>query len=108
MWWIIVIAVLVTIGGFFAAHFGNENNSVMVDVIGGLTAILGVIGIAGGITLSIYYHGASVQASVINREFGTNYTQDEVFYASNVIEIIQQIERNRVDANITVKTVEDK
>jgi len=42
---------------------------------------------------------ADHQAQIINREYGTNYTQAEVFYASNVIDTVRQLNRNRYEIN---------
>ena len=39
------------------------------------------------------------RAQIINREYGTAYTQEEVFYASNVIETIRQLDRKRYEIN---------
>jgi hypothetical protein len=39
------------------------------------------------------------KTNIINREFGTNYTRNEVFYAQDVIEEIQNINRNRYEIN---------
>jgi hypothetical protein len=39
------------------------------------------------------------QADIINKEFKTNYTREEVFYGKNVIEQIQQIQRQRIEVN---------
>ena len=42
---------------------------------------------------------AGYQASIINREYGTNYTMEEVFFASEVIETIRELDRKRYEIN---------
>jgi glucan phosphoethanolaminetransferase (alkaline phosphatase superfamily) len=42
---------------------------------------------------------AEYRAKIINREYGTDYTQEEVFYGSKVIETIRQIDRKRIEIN---------
>lgn len=42
---------------------------------------------------------AESKAAIINREYGTSYTREEIFYASNVIETIRQIDRKRIEVN---------
>lgn len=39
------------------------------------------------------------KANIINREYSTSYTREEVFYASDVIETIRQLDRKRVEVN---------
>ena len=45
------------------------------------------------------YISAGHKAKIINREFGTEYTQKEVFYAEDVIDAIAEIKRTRVELN---------
>ena len=42
---------------------------------------------------------ADAKADIINREYGTYYTQEEVFFASDVIDTIREIDRTRVEVN---------
>ncbi len=39
------------------------------------------------------------EASIINREYGTDYTTEEVFFASDVIETIRDLNRSRYEIN---------
>ncbi|MFL0802551.1 MAG: hypothetical protein K6L81_02465 [Agarilytica sp.] len=45
------------------------------------------------------YHGSQYKAEIINREFGTSYTQQEVFYADSVIDTIREVQRQRIEVN---------
>lgn len=45
------------------------------------------------------YKQAEYKARIINREFGTEYTQAEVFYAEDVIDVVKQLNRTRIEAN---------
>jgi len=47
--------------------------------------------------LSIGKKEATIKARMINREYGTEYTAEEVFYAEDIIDTIQQIKRTRID-----------
>lgn len=76
------------------------------DWIHGVAAIAGVV-LAIGVALAVIAHlilawgwvEAGVEAKIINREYGTHYTQEEVFYASDVIDTIREIDRQRVEVN---------
>lgn len=37
------------------------------------------------------------RALIINREYGTNYTREEVFYASSVIDTVRELDRKRIE-----------
>lgn len=45
------------------------------------------------------YIGAAYKTKIINNEYKTNYTQDEVFWADDVIEVIREVQRNRYEIN---------
>lgn len=72
----------------------------------GLALLAGVVLAAGAGSAAIFYafagwqwFAAAQQAKVINSEYGTHYTQEEVFYASDVIDTIRQIDRKRIEVN---------
>jgi len=46
-----------------------------------------------------YWFSADYKAQIINREYKTNYTREEVFFGSDVIETIRQFDRNRYELN---------
>ena len=62
-------------------------------------------GLCGLILLIIYccmgwdWYAAGYKVKIVNREYNVNYTQEEMFYAKDVIETIQQISRKRIEVN---------
>jgi len=69
-------------------------------------SFLGVVGISLGffslfsyLFLAFSYFAADHKKEIINREYGTNYTQEEVFYASDVIDTVRKLNRSRVEVN---------
>lgn len=69
-------------------------------------AVIGLLlGIGSGIGALVYafavwgWLAADHKAQIINREYGTHYTQAEVFYASDVIETVRQLDRKRYEIN---------
>ncbi len=63
-------------------------------IISGLIVLL--MAIVCGV-MAYDYKASEYKASIINREYNTNYTSEEIFYAKDVIETIQQIKRTRID-----------
>lgn len=45
------------------------------------------------------WFAADSKAKIINREYGTSYTQAEVFWAADVIDTIREIDRKRFEVN---------
>lgn len=76
------------------------------SVSGAASTIIGIfLAMAVGVSSIAYvfcgwsWLAAESKANIINREYGTNYTQAEVFYASDVIETIRHLDRNRIEIN---------
>ena len=42
---------------------------------------------------------AEYKVEIINREYGTHYTQAELFWASDVINMVRELDRKRVEIN---------
>lgn len=75
------------------------SSSVLMWFIGVIATIISLIGCVVFAFLSLQYTGAQHKADIINREYGTNYTQAEVFYASDVINIVRELDRKRYEIN---------
>lgn len=46
-----------------------------------------------------FYIGSIVEADVLNRELGTSYTADNVFYAEDTIYKVHGLNRTRIEVN---------
>jgi hypothetical protein len=71
-----------------------------------LAAILAVLlGIATAITVICFcfivwsWKASEYKAKIINSEYDTSYTREEIFYGSDVIETIRQLDRTRIEIN---------
>ncbi len=58
--------------------------------------------------MAFFYKAASVKVNIINREYGTSYTADEIFYGSGVIDTIRQLNRSRSESKIDLNISTDK
>lgn len=95
------IAVAATIG-LVLLRFEGDGYSAVHEV----AAIAGVATLVGtGVTAIAYaftvwsWIAADHKANIINREYGTNYTREEVFFARDVIDTIREIDRKRIEIN---------
>jgi len=78
---------------------GYEGMNTFCGVFG---VFIGVLAAIGAIIYSSAIFGwiaADHKAQIINREFGTKYTQAEVFFASDVIDEVRQLDRKRYEIN---------
>ena len=100
---LILAAIVVTAAiGFALLNLGNE-----IDHMGGFLCFLfGIITLGGAGLAGVCYAftiwswvASDSKANIINREYGTSYTREEVFYASDVIDTIRQLDRKRVEVN---------
>lgn len=78
---------------------GWMKDNIFRMILGGLTTVLGLIALVILTILSVEYQGAQYKADVVNREYGTNYSQQEMFYASDVINIVRELDRRRYEVN---------
>lgn len=71
--------------------------------LAGLVGLLGLLATCvtafAGLVFAYDWYAASYQAQIINREYDTQYTQAEVFYASNVIDAMRMLDRKRIELN---------
>jgi hypothetical protein len=73
------------------------------------TAIAALVFIVVFSIMAFGYKGASVKARLINREYDAEYSTEEIFYASDVIDTIKELNRSRsesrstIDLNVTTK-----
>ena len=95
----IVLGIILVVGmGIWASQDCEWHN-----IIAGILAIL--MGIATGVTIIVYafcvwnYVGAQYKANIINREYGTSYTKEEIFYGHDVIDTIRELDRTRMEIN---------
>lgn len=78
---------------------GYNGRHTLSGVLGGLSAFICLFGVIAICVCGFAWQASKVQAGLLNREYGTNYTREEVFYASNVIDIIRELDRNRYEVN---------
>ena len=87
-------AVLVTrFGGSYQA--GHE----ILGFVGATLIATAMLCVVVSPIVAIYWFAAEHKAKIINAEYGKNYTQAEIFYASDVIDQIRHLDRKRYEIN---------
>lgn len=76
--------------------YGWQDTCGFIGVFGTIVSVALLMACA---VMGIPYVAAGYKAELINKEYGTHYTQAEVFYGSDVIDKIQQIKRQRIEIN---------
>jgi len=85
---------------FYAASETRSSGLEGLAVIGGSLAMLvAIVGLVIYCALVMDYLSAEHKARIMNREYGTHYTQEEVFYASSVIDTVRELDRKRMEIN---------
>ena len=69
------------------------------EFFGGVMVAIGGIGLVIYSLMAYSYVAAQYRADILNREYGTNYTREDVFYASSVIDTIKELDRKRIEVN---------
>ena len=78
--------------------------NMFAELFGGVMVCCGGVGLIIYALLAYSYVAAQYQADILNREYGTTYTREDVFYASNVIDTIRDLDRKRIEVNGDVIT----
>lgn len=95
----IVVATFISWALFWHASNGYNFNNFTAGFFGLLIAIGAGVGAVSYAFAGWNWIASEHKAQIINREYGTAYTRQEVFYASDVIETVRQLERKRYEIN---------
>ncbi len=77
----------------------DEKMSLLLMSAGALLTIAtGIASVSYAFTAWSWF-AAEYKAEIINREYGTDYTKAEVFWASDVIDTVRELDRKRIELN---------
>lgn len=69
------------------------------ECVGVASMVIAALGLMTYCFLVFDWVGSKYKTEIINREYGTDYTRYEIFYASDVIDEIRELNRKRVEIN---------
>lgn len=97
---ILIALIAVTGFGVYGAVISSKRwDREFMVVMCSISALLGFTALLAYAAAGFSYFGAAYKADIINREYNSNYTQQEVFYASDVIDEIRNLDRKRIEIN---------
>ena len=88
------LTVLAVLGGLLICC-----SSAFLHLIGIFSCLFSAIGLVCLAAMSYSWVASDYQAKIINREYGSLYTKEEVFFASGVIETVRELDRKRIEVN---------
>lgn len=93
---------LLAVGAYmiYKGNLDKDGNYDFPTLIAVFAVIFGIMCTLGVAFTSVGWVGAGYRAEIINREYGTTYTRAEVYYASDVIETIRQLDRKRYEVEV--------
>ena len=94
---IALIALVVLAIMFFV--WAEARDIIFAHILGVICAVCATLGLTAYAITGWSYIAAEYKADIINREYGTNYTQSEVYWASDVIDTVRELDRKRVELN---------
>lgn len=93
----LIAVVIVLVVSFLIIQDGCS--SAWLEVMAICAATISILIIFVYACVAYSYVAAGYKQKVINDRYGTNYSQEEVFYANDVIEEIRQLDRQRIEVN---------
>ena len=80
-------------------YFGHKRDNFGLIMTGGVGGLLIMIFGCMGFAFIPQWYAASYKAALINKAYGTAYTQQQIFYAEDIIDEIRELKRKRVELN---------
>lgn len=86
---------------FFAMHnkYKNKCDEEYFSTFGFIFGIISLVLLILGSMVSAKYVECQYKAKIINREFNTRYTTEEIFWAEDVLDKIREVKRQRIEIN---------
>lgn len=87
--------------------YKDDCRHLLLVILGGFTTLFGTVGLIVCCVLAVEWTGAKYKADIVNREYGTEYSREEIFYGSSVINTIRELDRKRYEINGDIRRQRD-
>lgn len=98
----IIIAIVLIVVLFKNAENLDDGLQLCLGILATCLSFVTALAVVVYIFYAWEWKASEYKAKIINQEYGTNYTKEEVFYASSVIEAIKQLERQRIEVKADI------
>ena len=97
---LIALSAILLIAGLLGLRYASDYR--LHDAISFISGLVAMLSLAAGLIVGAFtpfYYGAGLKADLINSEYGTSYTREQMFFASDIIDTVREIKRQRVELN---------
>lgn len=97
----VVVLIAMVVSAQWAIRCGGRSDfaALVGGILVGMSGAVLLITMAIVIMCSFDWIAAEHKAKIINSEYGTNYSREEVFFASSVIDTVRELDRKRIEVN---------
>jgi membrane-bound ClpP family serine protease len=99
MSYLVFATVVLIILGVACMMFDEKYDNFALAFTGIASLIIGFILVIIVAIAGYCWVASETKARIINNEYGTKYTKEDIFYGHDVIDTIQQIKRQRIEIN---------
>ena len=96
---ILIALIALVVLTFMIFMWAEASDIIFAHILGVICTSCAILGLTAYAFAGWSYMAAEYKADIINREYGTNYTQREVYWASDVIDTVRELDRKRVELN---------
>lgn len=99
-----LLAIFLVLAASLALHvWADDGRTFFAEMIAPLISFAGII---ASLICAVIYFGmvyswfaAEQKANILKREYGVEYSQAEMFFASDVINTVRELDRRRIEIN---------
>lgn len=92
---ILIAIVLLVVASFMLMNAHNG----LAELLGVVTLPFVLVALVVYMFAGFFWMAAEHKAELINKTYGTEYTQEQVFWAEDIIEEVRQVQRQRIELN---------
>lgn len=99
LYYTLALLIISAVIGIYLMRVATANHMDILGLVASMLLVFTAVGCLVMIPTAYNWVAAGYQVSIINREYDTAYTQEEIFFASDVIEAVRELKRNRYELN---------
>lgn len=98
---LVVSIIVLVLGALLSDSSWGDVLGIIMLMLGGLaTAIFAIV----FVVVAVETYEGKIKAQILNREYGTNYTADEITWGEDVVDKVLELQRQRIELTITEGT----